>query len=144
MPFTEAWDKNSHFSAEIFVGISGVSVRHFDLVRALARSVTIGAKFRAYSRLGITRTSFDATLAQLVETSHVHFTDCLGGQTCLAGDVIGGFCEKTSDWDPVIIDDLSLYTMEKISAFNGMGLPCLATYDSRNGALEIVTLVLAI
>ncbi|MCC6511560.1 MAG: carboxynorspermidine decarboxylase [Pirellulaceae bacterium] len=68
------------------------------------------------------------------------YTFRLGGQTCLAGDVIGdyAFAKPLQVGDRVVIDDMSHYTMVKMSTFNGIGLPSLATYDSRTGDLQVV------
>ena len=64
----------------------------------------------------------------------------LGGQTCLAGDVIGdyAFPRPLGIGDRVIFDDMAHYTMVKTSTFNGIGLPAIAVYDSRTGDLQVV------
>jgi len=64
----------------------------------------------------------------------------LGGQTCLAGDVIGDyrFPQKLEVGDRLIFDDMAHYTMVKTSTFNGIGLPAIATYDSRTGETKLI------
>ncbi|MFU8779859.1 MAG: carboxynorspermidine decarboxylase [Kiritimatiellia bacterium] len=64
----------------------------------------------------------------------------LGGQTCLAGDVIGdyGFAKPLAIGERVIFDDMAHYTMVKTSTFNGIGLPAIAIYDSRTGNVTLV------
>ena len=64
----------------------------------------------------------------------------LGGQTCLAGDLIGdySFNRPLSRDQHIIFDDMSHYTMVKTTTFNGMPLPAICTYDSRNGQYEVV------
>jgi carboxynorspermidine decarboxylase len=64
----------------------------------------------------------------------------LGGQTCLAGDVIGDYAfeQPLRLGDRLIFDDMAHYTMVKTSTFNGIGLPWIALYDSRTGNTKIV------
>jgi len=64
----------------------------------------------------------------------------LGGQTCLAGDVIGDyrFARKLAVGDRLVFDDMAHYTMVKTSTFNGINLPAIATYDSRTGETRLV------
>lgn len=64
----------------------------------------------------------------------------LGGQTCLAGDVIGDyrFHSPLKRGQRIIFDDMSHYTMVKTSTFNGIPLPAICTYDSRSGEYEVV------
>jgi carboxynorspermidine decarboxylase len=64
----------------------------------------------------------------------------LAGGTCLAGDLIGDyrFNSKLEVGDPVIFDDMAHYTMVKTSTFNGIPLPSLAVWDSRDGSLRII------
>lgn len=64
----------------------------------------------------------------------------LGGQTCLAGDVIGdySFDQPLQPGDRLIFDDMSHYTMVKTTTFNGINLPSIYTYDSRDGSYELV------
>ncbi|MDA3948837.1 MAG: carboxynorspermidine decarboxylase [Spirochaeta sp.] len=58
----------------------------------------------------------------------------LGGQTCLAGDVIGdyAFSRPLAIGDRLVFDDMSHYTMVKTSSFNGMPLPTIAVWDSES------------
>ncbi|NCN05819.1 MAG: carboxynorspermidine decarboxylase [Spirochaetales bacterium] len=64
----------------------------------------------------------------------------LGGQTCLAGDVIGDYWFnrplEVGDW--IVFDDMAHYTMVKTTTFNGIPLPTLATFDSRTGKTEVI------
>ena len=64
----------------------------------------------------------------------------LGGQTCLAGDVIGdySFDSALKREQRLVFDDMSHYTMVKTTTFNGIALPSICTYDSRTGGYEIV------
>ncbi len=57
----------------------------------------------------------------------------LGGQTCLAGDVIGdySFDLPLQRGDRIIFDDMSHYTMVKTTSFNGIPIPTIAVWDSR-------------
>jgi carboxynorspermidine decarboxylase len=64
----------------------------------------------------------------------------LGGQTCLAGDVIGdySFPEPLRIGDRVMFEDMALYTMVKTTTFNGIPLPRIAIWNSATDALRIV------
>ncbi len=64
----------------------------------------------------------------------------LGGQTCLAGDVIGdySFEEKLQVGDRLVFDDMAHYTMVKTTTFNGINLPSICTYDSRTGEYQVI------
>jgi carboxynorspermidine decarboxylase len=64
----------------------------------------------------------------------------LGGQTCLAGDVIGDylFPRTLQVGDRLIFDDMAHYTMVKTSTFNGICLPSIATYDSGTGDVQLI------
>ncbi|WP_234969105.1 carboxynorspermidine decarboxylase [Alkalispirochaeta americana] len=66
----------------------------------------------------------------------------LGGQTCLAGDVIGdySFSSPLQRGDRLVFDDMSHYTMVKTTSFNGMPLPAIALWDSADQTLEVVRL----
>lgn len=64
----------------------------------------------------------------------------LGGQTCLAGDVIGDYAFP----DPLVIgqrlafEDMAHYTMVKTTTFNGINLPSIAIWNSASDELRIV------
>jgi len=64
----------------------------------------------------------------------------LGGQTCLAGDVIGDytFSHPLVIGQRIVFDDMAHYTMVKTSTFNGIGLPSIALYDSRTGRVDVI------
>ena len=64
----------------------------------------------------------------------------LGGQTCLAGDVMGdySFPEPLQIGQRLMFDDMSHYTMVKTSTFNGIGLPAIAVWNSETDALRLV------
>lgn len=64
----------------------------------------------------------------------------LGGQTCLAGDVMGdySFDEPLRIGQRLMFDDMSHYTMVKTSTFNGINLPSIALWNSKTDALKIV------
>jgi carboxynorspermidine decarboxylase len=62
----------------------------------------------------------------------------LGGNSCLAGDIIGdySFDKPLSVGDRLVFTDMAHYTMVKTTTFNGVRLPTIALYD--NGSIEIV------
>lgn len=68
------------------------------------------------------------------------YTYRLGGMTCLAGDVIGdySFAEPLQIGQRLMFDDMAHYTMVKTTTFNGIRLPAIALWDSRDDTLEII------
>ena len=64
----------------------------------------------------------------------------LGGLTCLAGDVIGdySFPEPLRVGARVVFEDMAHYTMVKNTAFNGVRLPSIATFEPSTGELRLV------
>ncbi len=64
----------------------------------------------------------------------------LGGQTCLAGDVMGdySFDQPLEIGQRLMFNDMSHYTMVKTSTFNGIGLPSLALWNSESDEVTIV------
>lgn len=64
----------------------------------------------------------------------------LGGQTCLAGDVLGdySFEQTLKIGQRLLFDDMSHYTMVKTSTFNGIPLPAIAIWNSETNAIKIV------
>lgn len=64
----------------------------------------------------------------------------LGGQTCLAGDVIGdySFDQALQVGQRLMFDDMAHYTMVKTNTFNGIGLPDIALWDSRTDKLTMI------
>ena len=71
-----------------------------------------------------------------------HMTHCyrLGGQTCLAGDVIGeyAFAAPLSVGQRLVFEDMAYYTMVKTTTFNGINLPSIAIWNSQTDALRVV------
>lgn len=74
------------------------------------------------------------------EAGEKAYTYRLGGQTCLAGDVMGdySFDAPLQVGQRLMFDDMSHYTMVKTSTFNGIGLPSIALWNSETDALKIV------
>ncbi len=64
----------------------------------------------------------------------------LGGQTCLAGDVMGdySFDMPLMRGQRLMFDDMAHYTMVKTTTFNGMALPAIAIWNSETDALRVV------
>ena len=64
----------------------------------------------------------------------------LGGQTCLAGDVIGdySFDQPLVIGQRLMFDDMAHYTLVKTNTFNGIPLPSQALWDSRTDELSLV------
>lgn len=64
----------------------------------------------------------------------------LGGQTCLAGDVIGdwSFPDPLRVGSRIVFEDMAYYTMVKTTTFNGINLPSIAIWNSDSDALRVV------
>jgi carboxynorspermidine decarboxylase len=71
--------------------------------------------------------------------AHPH-TYRLGGQTCLAGDVIGdySFPAPLQIGSRLVFEDMAIYTMVKATTFNGIRLPSIAIWNSETDALRVV------
>ncbi len=67
------------------------------------------------------------------------FTYRLGGQTCLAGDIIGdySFDHELVLGEKLIFCDMAIYSMVKNNTFNGMQLPSIAAADKK-GEIRLV------
>jgi len=67
------------------------------------------------------------------------YTYRLGGNTCLAGDIIGdySFKEPLKPGDRLVFCDMAHYTMVKNNMFNGINLPSLALYSQKEGSRVI-------
>ena len=67
------------------------------------------------------------------------YTYRLGGNTCLAGDIMGdySFDEPLQIGDTIIFEDQIHYTFVKNTTFNGIKLPSLAI-EKKDGRMEIV------
>ena len=63
----------------------------------------------------------------------------LGGNTCLAGDIIGdySFDKPLNIGDKIILEDMIHYTMVKTTTFNGINLPSIAI-KRKDGSFDIV------
>jgi len=59
----------------------------------------------------------------------------LGGQTCLAGDIIGdySFRQPLKPGDRLVFCDMAHYTMVKNNMFNGVNLPSIALFNEKEG-----------
>lgn len=64
----------------------------------------------------------------------------LGGQSCLAGDVIGdyAFAQSLKVGDRLVFEEMAFYTMVKTNTFNGVPLPAIAIWNSHTDALRLV------
>lgn len=65
----------------------------------------------------------------------LEYTYRLGGNTCLAGDVIGdySFNHPLKAGEKLIFTDMAHYSMVKNNTFNGIGLPSIMGYNDKNG-----------
>ncbi len=64
----------------------------------------------------------------------------IGGQTCLAGDVMGDyrFAQTLQIGQRLMFDDMAHYTMVKTTTFNGIALPSIAIWNSKTDELRLV------
>jgi len=64
----------------------------------------------------------------------------LGGQSCLAGDVIGdySFERPLQVGQRLVFEDMAYYTMVKTTTFNGVRLPSIAIWNSKTDAIRVV------
>jgi carboxynorspermidine decarboxylase len=69
------------------------------------------------------------------EPGEFTYTYRLGGNTCLAGDVIGdySFEKPLKPGDRLVFCDMVHYTMVKNNMFNGVNLPSIARYNEEEG-----------
>ncbi len=67
------------------------------------------------------------------------YTYRLGGNTCLAGDIMGdySFDRPLQIGDKIVFEDQMHYTMVKATTFNGIKLPDIAV-ERRDGTIEIL------
>lgn len=63
------------------------------------------------------------------------YTYRLGGNTCLAGDIIGdySFKQPLKPGDRLVFCDMAHYTMVKNNTFNGLNLPSIALFKEKEG-----------
>jgi len=73
------------------------------------------------------------------EAGEKKYTYRLGGNTCLAGDIMGdySFDEPLRVGDKIIFEDQIHYTFVKNTTFNGIKLPSLAI-ERKDGSIELV------
>jgi carboxynorspermidine decarboxylase len=73
------------------------------------------------------------------EAGEKPYTYRLGGNTCLAGDIMGDYSFDTplEIGDKIIFEDQMHYTMVKATTFNGIRLPSIAI-KRQNGNIEVV------
>ncbi|MBW4329518.1 carboxynorspermidine decarboxylase [Stakelama sp. CBK3Z-3] len=78
--------------------------------------------------------------AMLGEPAEGGVTVRLGGPSCLAGDEIGDyrFASRPEPGDRFAFLDQAHYSMVKTTTFNGVSLPAIAIWDSRDDSLEVV------
>jgi len=83
---------------------------------------------------------YRAEIFGAAEVNKKPFSYRLGGQTCLAGDVMGdySFDQPLNIGQRLMFDDMAHYTMVKTSTFNGIALPSIAVWNSKTDALRIV------
>lgn len=82
---------------------------------------------------------YRAEIQNAAKASEKAFTYRLGGNTCLAGDIIGdySFDEELKVGDRLVIKDQIHYTFVKNTTFNGIKLPSLVL-KRENGHIELI------
>jgi carboxynorspermidine decarboxylase len=83
---------------------------------------------------------YRAGITGAAEPGKLAHTYRLGGQSCLAGDVIGdySFDKPLGIGRRLVFEDMAYYTMVKTTTFNGVRLPSIAIWNSRNDAIRVV------
>lgn len=83
---------------------------------------------------------YRAEIFNAAEKGRKAFDYRLGGQTCLAGDVMGdySFDQPLQVGQRLVFDDMAHYTMVKTMTFNGVGLPAIAIWNSATDQLKVV------
>ncbi len=68
------------------------------------------------------------------------YTYRLAGHSCLAGDIIGdySFDQPLRPGDRVELLDMAIYSMVKTNTFNGLALPAITTWDSKNAEFRLI------
>lgn len=74
------------------------------------------------------------------EPGEKKYTYRLGGPSCLSGDDIGtySFDRELQPGDRLAFTDMAHYTIVKNTTFNGVRLPDIALWDSRNRSIEVL------
>ena len=69
------------------------------------------------------------------------FTYRFGGNTCLAGDIIGDYSFNTElkAGDKLVFCDMAHYSMVKNNTFNGIALPDILSYNNEKGIYTVKT-----
>ncbi|MFV0482389.1 MAG: carboxynorspermidine decarboxylase [Campylobacteraceae bacterium] len=82
---------------------------------------------------------YRATIRGAGEAGEKKYTYRLGGNTCLAGDIMGdySFDEPLKVGDKIIFEDMIHYTIVKNTTFNGIKLPDLALLK-KDGSYKIL------
>lgn len=67
------------------------------------------------------------------------YTYRLGGNTCLAGDIIGdySFNEPLKIGDKLILEDMAIYSTVKNNTFNGINLPSISSLQ-KDGSIKML------
>lgn len=75
----------------------------------------------------------------IIETQEKEFDYRLGGNTCLAGDIIGNyrFDHDVQIGERLTFCDMAIYSMVKNNTFNGIPLPSIYSMD-RNGDCRLI------
>jgi len=83
---------------------------------------------------------YRAQIIGAAEPGALAHTYRLGGQSCLAGDVIGdySFGQPLKTGQRLVFEDMAYYSMVKTTTFNGVRLPSIAIWNSQTGALKVV------
>lgn len=77
---------------------------------------------------------YKADIRGALDANEKEFTYRLGGNTCLAGDIIGdySFDQPLEVGDKIILEDMIHYTMVKTTTFNGIKLPSIVIKKNDN------------
>ncbi|WP_415716249.1 carboxynorspermidine decarboxylase [Maridesulfovibrio sp.] len=74
------------------------------------------------------------------EAGEKAWTCRVGGPSCLAGDVAGeySFDKPLKAGDRLVFTDMAIYSMVKTNTFNGIQLPSICLYNSKDDSIRVV------
>ena len=121
-----AWETGVLVSSVLDIFENGMSVAILDTSAEAHMPDTLAMPYRADVR-------------NSGEANEKKYTYRLGGNTCLAGDIMGdySFDEPLKIGDKIIFEDQIHYTFVKSTTFNGIPLPSLAILR-KDGSLDII------
>ena len=122
------------------IGVNQMDLAILDTSATCHMPDTLEMPYRAEILLGTDTSDSTENQARAAAAGDKKYTYRLGGQTCLAGDVMGdySFDSPLRIGQRLMFDDMAHYTMVKMTTFNGIPLPSIALWNSKTDELEMV------